>query len=128
MEPAILLVDDELPVLFALGRYFSMMSYRVSCATTLEEAEALLAASQYAAVITDLRLSGTDSAEGLRIVELVRERYPATRAILMTAYGSPDHERAAYAAGVDAFLLKPTPLRDVARVVSRLLDTQVRNG
>jgi hypothetical protein len=42
----------------------------------------------------------------------------------LTAYGTPEAEKAAYSRGVDAYLSKPQPLHEIAEVVSRLL-TQI---
>lgn len=112
-----LVVDDEKTITFAIQNYFTRGGYRVDCAQELEEAEALLANVHYDVVIADLRLTGVHGSEGLEIVRSVRERYPKTRVILLTAYGSPEIEAAAVRYGVDSFLQKPRPLAELAQVV-----------
>ncbi|MGH7963828.1 MAG: response regulator [Candidatus Binatia bacterium] len=121
MPQKILLVDDDKSILFALSEYFTAYGYQVECAQEPEEAEALLALGGCSVVITDLRLSGIHSTEGLDVVRYVREHSPATRVILLTAYGSLQIENEARRRGADAFLDKPKPLAEVARVVSELL-------
>ncbi len=112
-----LVVDDEKTITFAIQNYFKRRGYRVDCAQELEEAEALMANVHYDVVIADLRLTGAHGSEGLEIVRTVRERYPRTRVILLTAYGSPEIEAAAIRYGVHSFLQKPKPLAELAAVV-----------
>lgn len=121
MQPRILIVDDEESILFAMREYFPTRGYRVDCARGLEEATVLLDTGPYSAIIADLRLSGSHGTEGLEIVDRVRARYPATRVIILTAYGLPGIEREALRRGVDVFLHKPIPLPELARIVLELL-------
>lgn len=100
-----------------------MHGYQVDCALNREAAEAFLAKGDYEVVIEDLRLGGFQSAEGLEIVEYVRKRYPETRIIVLTAYGSSEMEAEARSRGADAFMRKPKPLREVAQVVFGLVGT-----
>jgi DNA-binding response OmpR family regulator len=87
----------------------------------LIEAEALIADNDYGLAILDLRLSGTHGAEGLDIIESVRAQSPQTRIILLTAYGSREIEAEARRRGADAFLHKPKPLSEVAKIASGLI-------
>jgi DNA-binding response OmpR family regulator len=121
MPQRLLLIDDEEPILFALREYFTAYGYDVDCAREMEEAEALLANVPYAAVIADLRLTGSHGAEGLEIIGYVRERCPWTRIIILTAYGSREVEAEARRRGVDSFLHKPKPLPEVAQIVYALV-------
>ncbi|HEX4960723.1 MAG TPA: response regulator [Thermoanaerobaculia bacterium] len=121
MSPQILIVDDEEPILSAVREYFEPLGYGVDCARELEEAEALLAHVRYALLIADLRLTGSQSAEGLELVRFVRERSPWTRTILLTGFGSLEVETEAMGRGVDAFLQKPQPLARLAAVAEELL-------
>ncbi len=98
-----------------------MHGYQVHCAQRREEAEELLAGDGYSVVIEDLRLGGMNNTEGLDFVGYVRKRHPATRIIVLTAYGSSEMESEAKRRGADAFLRKPKPLSDVAQVVYGLL-------
>src|SRR5215510_14458378 len=89
MSERILLVDDEQAILFAMRDYFMAYGYEVDCSREVEEAEALLANIHYDVVIADLRLTGLNGTEGLRILDYVRERCPWTSVIILTAYGFP---------------------------------------
>jgi len=117
IKERILVIDDEEPIREAMRDYFTSIGYIVDCAQELEEAQALLTHVSYSVVIADLRLTSVNKVEGLEVIGFVKERFPATRIILLTAYGSPEVEREAKRRGVDAFLLKPKPLPVVAQIV-----------
>ena len=114
-------MDDEEPILFAMREYFTTKGYAVDCARETSEVEALIADNDYSLAILDLRLSGTHGNEGLDIIELVRAQSPQTRIILLTAYGSREIEAEARRRGADAFLHKPKPLSEVAKIASGLM-------
>lgn len=116
-----MIVDDEQAIVFALSEYFGVPGYAVDTAAGMHEAEALLARGAYEILLTDLSLDGRGGTEGLALAALVRQRHPRTRIIILTAYGSREAEAAARRLGVDAFLHKPTPLREIAQVLEHLL-------
>jgi two-component system, response regulator FlrC len=125
--PNILIVDDEEPTLFAMTEYFTYHGFVVDRSRDLPEAEALLAVTPYAAIITDLRLAGTDGRQGLDIIAAARKRWPGIRVILLTAYGSPQVEAEARRLGVDAFLHKPRPLPELEQTLWGLLASSPGN-
>jgi DNA-binding NtrC family response regulator len=113
----ILVADDEEGVLLALCEYFGCCGWEVDVARTEREAHQLLDLERYAAVITDLRFSGPGSEEGLAIVRRARARQPAAPVVVMTGCGSPEAENEARRLGVAAFVPKPVPLWELARLV-----------
>lgn len=113
----ILVADDEEGVLLALKEYLGCCGWDVDAAQTATEAQRLLATKVYSAVITDLRFSGPSGAEGLSIVRAARARNPGAPVVVMTGYGSPETEAEARRLGVDAFVPKPVPLWELARLV-----------
>jgi DNA-binding response OmpR family regulator len=113
----ILVADDEEGVLFAVGEYLGCCGWKVDTARTVEDARRLLEVVSYSAVITDLRFAGVESADGFDIVKEARERCPDAPIVVMTGYGSPDAEAEARNLGVDAFVAKPVPLWELARLV-----------
>jgi DNA-binding NtrC family response regulator len=113
----ILIADDEEGVLLVLKEYLGCCGWEVDAARTLTEAERFLETRSYAAVITDLRLSGPHGKEGLAIVRSARLHHPGAPVVVMTGYGSPEAEAEARRLGVDAFVPKPVPLWELARLV-----------
>jgi DNA-binding response OmpR family regulator len=117
----LLVVDDEAAIRFALAEYFRESGWAVDSASEKEEAEALLACTEYAVVIADLRLTGIYGVEGLDIVQWSRHLRPETRVVLLTGNGTPEIEAEARRRGADAFLHKPLPLPQLEAVVDSLL-------
>ena len=113
----ILVADDEEGVLLALKEYLGCCGWEVDTARTATEAERLLEARDYGAVITDLRFSGPSGMEGLGIVRSARFHHPAAAVVLMTGCGSPEAEKVARQLGVAAFVPKPVSLWELARLV-----------
>jgi DNA-binding NtrC family response regulator len=121
--PRLLVVDDEDSIRFSMQEYFSYNGFEVDTAGDLEEAEKLIEACSYKVLIQDLRMGATKYPNGLRIVQLMHQRNPETRIVVLTAYGSPEVENEAKDLGADAFLKKPQPLSQVAQVVRGLIES-----
>lgn len=126
MTLRMLIVDDEEPILKALSGYFDLFGYEIDCARDLVETEQFLDSRRYDVVLADLRLSGIDGVEGLDVVSFVRARFPQTRIALLSAYGTPAIRKEASNRGADAFLDKPQPLSEIARIVGDLVSTAAR--
>ncbi len=118
----VLIVDDEEAITYAMRRYLRAAGYRVDTAASRHEAEELLGRRRYELLIADLRLAPGDGLQGLDLLAYVRRTSPRTKAVVLTAYGSPELEAESRARGACHFLHKPQPLADIARLVEQLLD------
>jgi two-component system, OmpR family, KDP operon response regulator KdpE len=99
----VLVVDDESPMLRALGTNLRARGYQVDLAPTGEEALQLAARHRPDAVILDLGLpgiSGIDVIEGLR-------GWTAVPIIILSARGAEHDKVAALDAGADDYVTKP---------------------
>ena len=126
--PRLLVVDDEESICFSMSEYFSLQGYKVDTASEVEEAEKLLGATNYRVVIQDLRLTMTNSQDGLDMIRMIRAQNQETRIVVLTAYGSAEIEDEARRCGADAFLRKPKPLSQVAQVVQGLIESPPRHA
>ena len=126
--PRLLVIDDEESICFSMSEYFSLHGYKVDTASELEEAEKLLGATNYKVVIQDLRLTITNSNDGLDMIRLIKAQNPQTRIVVLTAYGSAEIEDEARRCGADAFLRKPKPLSQVAQIVQGLIEAPPRRA
>jgi two-component system response regulator PilR (NtrC family) len=120
MRHSLLVVEDRPTISFALSDYFVGRGWDVECAANLAEAEAMLQRREFTVLIADLSLSEPGSTDGLELTRRVRRDWPRTRTIILTAYGTPEIERIARRIGVDAFLHKPAPLVELARMADAL--------
>src|SRR5262245_37616289 len=117
----LLIVEDELSIVFALREFFASAGFVVDCAMTVGECEQLLAENDYAVLITDVHLTPNRRKEGLHLVRRAHEQRPGVRAIVLTAYGSPDLEEEARQCGADAFFAKPMALPVLASTVEQFV-------
>jgi DNA-binding response OmpR family regulator len=126
-EKRILMVDDKAALCFAMREYFKLYNYQVDCAHNVDDAITRLNTSRYAVVIADLDLAGTHDLDGFKVIKMARERFPETRIIVLTAYGSAVVESTARDLGASAFLHKPSPLSEVARIVFDLAGDKLKD-
>jgi DNA-binding response OmpR family regulator len=126
-EKRILMVDDKAALCFAMREYFKLYNYSVDCAHNVDDAITCLNTSRYAVMIADLDLGGTHDLDGFKVIKMARERFPKTRIIVLTAYGSAAVESAARDLGASAFLHKPSPLSEVARIVFDLTENKLKD-
>ena len=114
----ILVVDDEEAILFALSRTLGGPGISVETASTPDEAgEKLSGRDGYAAVILDLRLSGSEEMEGLDILHRVKTEHPNTRAIVVTAYANQHMRERVFAEHADFCLEKPVSGQQLRQVL-----------
>ncbi|GAB3870414.1 hypothetical protein GCM10029964_004890 [Kibdelosporangium lantanae] len=67
--------------------------------------------------LLDIEMPGMD---GLEAARLLRTRVPATKVVILTTFGRPGYLRSAVDAGVSGFLLKDSPVTELAVVIRRV--------
>jgi len=117
----LLVVDGEESIRFSMKEYFTLQGYKVDAAGDREEAEKLIENHAYDVVVQDLAIGPTQKLDGLEVIKFVRNRDSRTLIVVLTAYGSPEIQKAALDFGADAFLRKPQPLSQVAQVIQGLI-------
>ncbi|MEM6730712.1 MAG: ATP-binding protein, partial [Myxococcota bacterium] len=102
---SILFVDDETPILKALGRTASAMGWPAQTASNPLHALDLLEANDFSVVVADFRMPQMD---GVDLLSEVRRRSPRSERILLTAFADEEAlERGINEAGISRFLRKP---------------------
>ncbi|MBU6468106.1 MAG: sigma 54-interacting transcriptional regulator [Betaproteobacteria bacterium] len=104
MSAHILIVDDDTDLLRLLTMRLEAAGYRISAATTAEEALAKIAMERPQLVVSDVQLPGID---GLRLFDEIRQRHPLLPVILITAHGTIPDAVEATTRGVFGYLTKP---------------------
>lgn len=115
----ILVVDDERPVRMMLEAALRAQGYRVQCADSGASAKALLAEEEFDLILLDLQLGDMD---GIEVLRTVKDQWPATEVILLTAHGSINSAIAALRHGAFDYLLKPAQIYDIRERVERGLE------
>src|SRR5712671_2527343 len=101
---SILIADDEEPIRHVLTVLLAEQGYFVRSVKDGDDALRELAARDYDALVTDVRMPGMD---GLSLVRAVGQQAPETTVIVMSAYGSHDLALEAMKAGAYDYLGKP---------------------
>ncbi len=100
--PNYLLIDDESEICFLLSKMLLRLGVECRAAYSLEQGRAALADGPYDAVFVDVHLP---DGLGYEIIPEIRQRYPNTRVIAISAV---DNEQiAATDRGADLFIPKP---------------------
>ncbi len=102
---AILILDDEAPVSWALKSILGMENYQVFTASTLEEAGPILHGEALSGVITEYRLDRDYTVE---TIKKLKETLPDLYVMMLTnnEVGEREYEEI-IRAGVDDYFLKP---------------------
>ena len=114
-DPTLLLVDDDEPFLRRLAKAMEKRGFSVEQATSVAAGRAIATARPPAYAVVDLRL---DDGNGLDVVEVLRERRPDSRGVVLTGYGAIATAVAAVKIGATDYLSKPA---DAADITSALL-------
>jgi DNA-binding response OmpR family regulator len=105
MSPAkILVVDDEPGVLFSLKAILTREGYEVVAVDSGEAALEQIAAQEFDLALIDLKLKGMD---GIGVMTRLREKWPRTIAIILTAHGTMETAVTALRHGAHDYLFKP---------------------
>ncbi len=118
------IVDDDEAIRFVLERALGRAGYQTRCFTTVESVGASLTDEKPAVIITDIRLPDAD---GLSILQILRELECEVPVIAMTAFSDLDQAVSAFQSGVFDYLSKPFDLDQVMAVVARASAVAVVN-
>ena len=119
MEELVLVVDDEESVRKSLRDILSSHGYRVDTARHGREALEKIASLDPAAVVMDIRMPDLD---GIRVLELVREKGQDVPIILITAYGSTETTIEAMKLGAFDYLLKPLSIAELLETLKKAIE------
>src|SRR5256884_1642865 len=112
----VLVVDDEESVVVTIKAILQLDGYNVSTTTSGCKAREVVRHTEYALVLTDLRLEDGD---GLDVLKAVRERHPETITIMLTGYASLESAIQALRAGAYDYLVKPSEVEELRSTVAR---------
>lgn len=89
---------------------------------SLEDALCAVSFLKFYLVISDLRLNGTNSRDGLELLSYVRDASPDTKVMIMSGYGTEAAKNEAYRLGAACFLEKPLNIPQLYSTVWSLND------
>lgn len=119
----ILIIDDDLAPREAL-KIVLKDRYIVSTAPGAQEGFDIMAQNPVDLVVLDIMMPGMNGVEAL---QEIKNRYPDTEVILLTAYASLETARSAIRLGAFDYLTKPFDKDDVIKVIEKGLEKKHAN-
>ncbi|MBT6095284.1 MAG: sigma-54-dependent Fis family transcriptional regulator [Rhodospirillaceae bacterium] len=116
--PRILIVDDDETSLRTLKLHFSERGFDVGTAGDADSGLSALADHTADVVVSDIRMPGRD---GLSLLEDIREKYPTTPVIMITAFHDLDSTVAAMHGGAVDYIQKPIDINELEAAIDRAL-------
>jgi len=106
----------------------------VGAATTVREALDALEMQKYDVILMELSLESGPGVSrggfmaGTQILEAVKEKYPATKIIVVTQLNNPDIKREVIELGAFSFIPKPVSVSQVKASIKDALETPASNN
>lgn len=116
-DTSLLLVDDDEVFVQRLAKAMEKRGFDVVVAMSVAEGQAAAESRPPAYAVCDLRL---EDGNGLDVVEVIREKRPDARVVVLTGYGAIATAVAAVKIGATDYLSKPADANDI---VSALMAT-----
>lgn len=121
-KPQILVVDDEEIARNNLEHILKKEDYSITTATNGVEAIQKLDTSMFDIVLTDLKM---EKVSGLDLLEKIKNKYPDTQVIMITAYAAVDSAIEAIKKGAFHYIAKPFRLEEVRTTVKQALEKKL---
>lgn len=112
----VLIVDDEEDLTWSISKHLSKDkdSYTLHAVNSASDALDLLKKTEVELVISDIRMP---QISGLDLLLKVRELYPETKVIIMTAYGSSEIQDEANKRGCFKYIEKPFEINELRQMI-----------
>lgn len=114
----ILVVEDEPKVASFLKKGLEENNYEVNVAYDGTLAEKLVKSNRYDIFILDIIIPGIN---GIELCKRLKEMFPATPVLMLTALGTTDDKLTGFDAGANDYLVKPFEFRELLARVKVLL-------
>ena len=119
-DKSLLLVDDDEPFLRRLAKAMEKRGFQVEMAGSVAAGKAIATARPPAYAVCDLRL---EEGNGLDVVEIIREKRPDSRVVVLTGYGAIATAVAAVKIGATDYLSTPADATDITNALLAGADT-----
>jgi len=116
--PRIIVVDDEKRICSNVEKILKKNNYEVVHAMSADEALEKMATESFSLLISDIVMPGKN---GLELLKLVKQQWPLTKAVMMTAYASTDTAMKAIRMGALDYIPKPFTPDELRNTVDNAL-------
>lgn len=121
-EPHLLFVDDENLLHNLFERLFTRNGFQVTCCASALQAIDLMKENDYDLVITDFMMPDMD---GFALLGHIRENYPETRVIMVTAHANVQHAVRMMQHGAIDYIPKPFTTAELLERVNASLEADI---
>ena len=119
-RPTLLIVDDEVRILTALRRSLRREGWEILVADSPDKALALIEDHDIDVVLSDQKMRGMS---GLELLEIVKERSPHTRLLLITGWTGEVPEAVVSRLRLLAVIQKPWDDEELKGILRRAMGT-----
>ena len=113
-DNTLLLVDDDEPFLRRLAKAMEKRGFSIETAESVASGKAIATSRPPAYAVVDLRL---EDGNGLDVVEVLRDKRPDARVVVLTGYGAIATAVAAVKIGATDYLSKPADATDITNAL-----------
>ncbi len=117
----IMVIDDEKIVGDMAKLSLEQEGYHVETFLNAEPALKRLQEEKFDVVVTDFKMKGID---GMEVLKTVKDLYPATQVIMITAFANLDAAIEALRRDVHDFFPKPVKIKELKASIKRALEKQ----
>jgi len=112
----VLIVDDEEDLTWTLTKKLSKDNdqFEVIAVNSGKDAMNVMDQLPVSMVLTDVRMP---EVSGLELLQKIKEKYPSTKVVIMTAYGSSDVQQIANTRGCFQYIEKPFEINDLREII-----------
>lgn len=114
---SIMVIDDEPIVCKRLQSAFLKAGYRVEAFTDSAAALARLMDEPFDAIVTDLKMEGTD---GIQVLTDAKRRHPQIQVVVITGFATMETAKESFHQGAFDFVAKPFKLSDILDCIKRI--------
>ena len=118
---SVLIVEDHDRLREQLGEFYEQEGFKVTTAACGEEGIEKLSQEKFAIIVSDVKMPGID---GFQLARHVREKYPDTDVILITAFGNIKQAVEAMKLGASDYITKPFQPEAIRIVSEKLIERQ----
>jgi DNA-binding NtrC family response regulator len=116
---SVLIVEDHDRLREQLGQFYEHEGFKVITASCGEDGIEKLSQEKFAIVVSDVKMPGID---GFQLARHVREKYPDTDVILITAFGNIKQAVEAMKLGASDYITKPFQPEAIRLVSEKLIE------
>lgn len=113
-DASLMILDDDGPFRTRLGRALEQRGFTVNAVETVAEARSSVRTNPPAFAVLDMRL---EDGNGLDVIDLLHERRPDSKMVMLTGYGNLATAVSAVKRGAVDYLAKPADADDVCKAL-----------